>query len=70
MTTQAMPTEVQLALGRIFRLMSRPFEQGDAEQYETARRVILNSAEAQGRVGCDYSHNLARDYHSIVMSGQ
>jgi hypothetical protein len=42
MTTQVMPVEVQMALGRIFALMSRPFQEGDVEQYEKARGVVLD----------------------------
>jgi hypothetical protein len=36
---------VECALGRIFRLLSRPAQPGDVEQYEAARRVILDSLE-------------------------
>jgi hypothetical protein len=36
-----MPAEVQMALGRIFKLMSRPTQPGDVEQYEKARAVVL-----------------------------
>jgi hypothetical protein len=42
-----MPAEVQLALGRMFRLMSRPSQAGDVEQYETCRRIILDAQEAR-----------------------
>jgi hypothetical protein len=65
-----MPAEVQMALGRIFRLMSRPAQEGDVEQYAMARKVILDAAEARGiDLNGDYAHNFARDYRSIVMSG-
>lgn len=40
-----MPREVQMALGRIFKLMSRPSEPGDVEQYYKARAVILTISE-------------------------
>ena len=40
-----MPVEVQLALGRIFRLMSRPEQPGDVEQYEQSRAIILDAAD-------------------------
>ena len=53
-----MPQEVQLALGRIFRLMSRPFQEGDIEQYEAARAVVLAHT---GDVVADYQPNWARD---------
>jgi hypothetical protein len=31
-----------LAVGRLLRLMSRPFQEGDLEQYEECREVLLN----------------------------
>ncbi len=34
---------VELALGRIFLLASRPYQEGDVEQYEAARRAILTT---------------------------
>ena len=43
-----MTPTAQLALGRIFRLLSRPHLLGDAEQFEAARRVVLAEAEAVG----------------------
>ena len=49
---------VELALGRIFRLMSRPFQPGDIEQYEAARRVVL---ECAGITPADYTHDYGRD---------
>ncbi len=39
------PEEVQLAIGRIFRMMSRPFEEGDIETFSTCRSVILNASQ-------------------------
>lgn len=49
---------VKMALGRIFRLMSRPFETGDIEQYEQARAVIISVAQP---IEPDYTFNYARD---------
>lgn len=49
---------MQLALGRIFRLMSRPEQPGDVEQYEAARRVVTEVAPA---LVPDYVPNYARD---------
>jgi hypothetical protein len=70
MSTKAMPVEVQMALGRIFALMSRPAQAGDVEQYEAARRVVLTMAEEAGRdTRAGYAHDYGRDYRSIVMSG-
>lgn len=40
-----MPAAVQMALGRIFALMSRPAQAGDIDQYEAARRVVLDHAD-------------------------
>lgn len=51
---------VELALGRIFRLMSRPTQAGDVEQYETARGVIL---ECTAPVAVSYAPNYARDWN-------
>jgi hypothetical protein len=57
-----MPVEVQLALGRIFRLMLRPEEPGDVEQYERARKIVLDAAdEFQITSGPDYEHCWVRD---------
>lgn len=33
---------VQAALGRMFRLMSRPAQDGDVEQYERCRAAVLD----------------------------
>lgn len=53
-----MPAEVQLALGRIFRLMSRPAQPGDMAAYEAARALVL---EASGEVAPPYRPNWIRD---------
>jgi hypothetical protein len=60
------PIEVQLALGRIFRLMSRPAQDGDVEQYEAARRVVLDHTD---NVVADYSPNYARDHNRGAAGG-
>lgn len=36
---------MQMAFGRILRLGSRPFEEGDIENYETAKSVFLDAAD-------------------------
>ena len=54
-----MPVEVRLALGRIFRLMSRPAQPGDAEQYEACRALILDASE--GIDVTDRAPNYVRD---------
>lgn len=53
------PREVQLALGRIFRLMSRPAQPGDVPQYEACRSLILDASE--GIDITDRSPNYVRD---------
>ena len=53
-----MPREVQMALGRIFKIMSRPFQEGDVEQYEAARRVVLAFS---GDVTPDWVPDFGRD---------
>jgi hypothetical protein len=52
---------VQLALGRIYMLLSRPFQEGDIEQYEAARAVVL--AYTTGDMPPDYRPNYARHYN-------
>lgn len=53
---------VRCAIGRIFRIMSRPFREGDIEDYERARRAFLQAHEALGHpsTAC-YEVNYARD---------
>ena len=46
-----------LALGRIFRLASRPAQPGDAEVYEHCRALVMASSEPR----TDYVHDYARD---------
>lgn len=45
---EPMPPRVQLAIGRIFRLASRPEEPGDAASYEECRAIILDAWESRG----------------------
>jgi hypothetical protein len=49
MTTskQAMPAEVQMALGRLFAMMSRPAQPGDVEMFHKIRALVMDSAEPQ-----------------------
>jgi hypothetical protein len=61
MTTQDSKT-VELALGRIFRLASRPEQPGDVEDYERCRRLILDILDPNGDVKADHAHDYARDY--------
>ena len=48
----------QLALGRIFRMMSRPFQEGDIEEYHQCRYIIM---DAVSHVPEDRAPNYARD---------
>lgn len=36
---------VELALGRIFRMGSRPFQQGDIEEFDRCKALIMNALE-------------------------
>lgn len=67
MKPEPMPPEVKLALGRIFRLLSRPEQPGDAAQYEAARVVILTQAPAATAV--DHMPNWIRDRNKGAMGG-
>lgn len=40
---------MDLAIGRLLRLMSRPEQPGDVETYYACRRAIYDAAEAMGR---------------------
>jgi len=39
---------MNLSLGRIFKLMSRPFQKGDIQQYEEAKAIFIQCAEDLG----------------------
>jgi hypothetical protein len=57
---------MNLAIGRIFRLGSRPFQEGDIELYEEAKRVCLHAAEFLGLIlPQDLRPNYAKDYKRI-----
>jgi hypothetical protein len=51
---------VRLALGRIFKLLSRPEHPGDVRQYEAARSVVLNHLEPGV---AEYRPNYASDWN-------
>jgi hypothetical protein len=48
---------INLAIGRILRLGSRPTQPGDVEDYERCRAIIMEHAPATN----DYEVNWARD---------
>ena len=56
------PLEVRMTLGRLFRMLSRPWEPGDDEAYRKCRSIILNAAEEGGFVPKDDRPNWARDW--------
>lgn len=49
----------QLALGRIFKLASRPTQEGDIQEYERCRAIILDALEPSEIPS--YTPNYARD---------
>ena len=56
---------MNLAIGRIFLLGSRPEQEGDIKQYEDARYVALCAAEYLGISVSEQAHSYQRDYHKI-----
>lgn len=49
MTNQPTNEQImQLALGRILRLASRPSQEGDIAEYERCRKIFMDAAEHQG----------------------
>ncbi len=48
----------QLALGRILRIASRPFQQGDIEEYERCRKIAMDTV---GDARKSYRPNYVRD---------
>lgn len=52
----------QLAIGRVLRICSRPYQEGDEKAYWEARSVLLDCAPiALGRVPDDHRPNWVRD---------
>jgi hypothetical protein len=43
-TTNAAPTEVKMALGRLFSMMMRPARDGDVAMYNAIRAIVLDSS--------------------------
>ncbi len=56
-TPSTVPPEVQLALGRLFAMMTRPEQPGDADQFHEIRAIVMDSCEQRA----DYRPNWARD---------
>ena len=49
---------IELALGRILRLASRPEQSGDVAEYERCRTIIMDELEP---IAADYQPNWQRD---------
>ena len=43
--TNEMPAEVQMALGRLFSMMSRPAQPGDVDTFHKIRALVMDAAE-------------------------
>ncbi len=57
MSEQERTTLAQLAIGRILRIGSRPYQEGDVEEYERCKRIIMDLRDPE----TDYAPNWARD---------
>jgi hypothetical protein len=42
-----MPHEVQMALGRLFRMMSRPSQSGDIAMFHRIQKIVMDAAGEQ-----------------------
>lgn len=61
-TAQEANTAIELALGRILRMGSRPTEPGDLQEYERCKWIILDAGEYLGiRNTPDYEPCYPRD---------
>lgn len=65
---------IQMALGRIFLLGSRPEQSGDVAVYERCRRLILDHHYDEQNQGVDFgfavaSHERAHDYARDRLKG-
>jgi hypothetical protein len=58
---QQMPIEVQMALGRLFLLASRPAQPGDEDTFHAIRSIVMNEADARGMAVNAWQPNYARD---------
>lgn len=61
MTTDEANQTMQLALGRLFRLLSRPEQDGDIEQFYRCRGAIMEAAAVIGISGTTYQPSVVRD---------
>ncbi len=68
--TPTVAKAAELALGRIFRIMSRPHKQGDTEDYEKCRKILLDLVPEQGDTLAHLpEHSYGRDHHNALMRG-
>lgn len=55
----------QMAMGRLFQLMSRPYQRGDELEYGGARMALMDAAAVLGMdLTAGYRPDYARDRHS------
>lgn len=74
MTPTVDPTEARaaahLAIGRLLRIMSRPEQPGDVEEYYRCRSIIMGAAETLGLSATDNRPNWCRDrLHGDITQG-
>jgi hypothetical protein len=65
MTTNKDET-IRLALGRIFRLASRPTQDGDVQEYERCRKIIMDLCDP---VTPDWTPDYGRDSKKVLAYG-
>lgn len=56
---------IEMAIGRIFLLGSRSFQNGDIKSYEDARHIAFEAAEYLGLSLDAPAHSYQADYHKI-----
>lgn len=60
---QQTPVEVQMAIGRVLRMMQRPTEPGDIEMYYKCRNIVMDYAQESGMIiDSGYRANYTRDH--------
>lgn len=60
--TELQKQQINLAIGRIFRLASRPEQAGDVAEYERCRSLILNTLDPD----METHHRLVVQQHSAA----
>lgn len=57
MNEQEARTAMHLAIGRLFRIMSRPYQEGDIEQFYMCEKVVMDAAQVLGIEARDNTPN-------------